>query len=250
MKYAALLLAFIIFSPASLLADRVGYGDQHTISDINNRFGVVHMHDWSSEKVSVLFDDLANHEAFLSEANDFSFIQVFDSKKKSLFIKPSPALTVIWISPDSKFIVGLSDIMLNNPYQLIIWRTDGTLVHKEHISSRVARLSQKELDEFYLQYPTAKTIFKNRYSIRNDTIYLDYEILGVADALGNQAWNYLYSREAPHPYSDDFSSSVTNSVYWFNAKEPRLAIRETKDTICLSLASPSGKMMQIEFPRK
>lgn len=250
MKHLSLLLLLAFVFCGHLTADSTGYGGKHTISAVSSNFGVVHMHDWSSEKIPALFNDLTNHEAFLGEANDFSFIQLFDANQKSVFLKPSPALTVIWISPDSKFIVGLSSIMLNNPYQLMIWRIDGTLVYKKHISASVAKISPKDLEEFYQKYPAAKTIFRDRYMLRSGVGYLDYDIGGVPNIIGDEAWHDLYARDVPNPYSDDFSSSVTDHITWFDEKEPDLAITETPNTIKLSFRSPSGKLVQIAFPKK
>jgi hypothetical protein len=42
-----------------------------------------------------------------------------------LFLHPVPVLTHIWISPDSKYVVGISNIMLWNPYQLIVFSKSG-----------------------------------------------------------------------------------------------------------------------------
>jgi hypothetical protein len=250
MKHVSLLLICTLVLCGRLDADSVAYTGKSTISAVRGNFGVVHMHDWSSEKIPTLFADLTYHEAFLGEANDFSFIQLFDANQKSIFLKPSPALTVIWISPDSKFIVGLSNVMLNNPYQLIIWRIDGTLVYKKHISASVAKISKTDLEDFYQKYPAARAIFRDRYTTHNGVGYLDYNILGVPNVIGDEAWHYLYARDTPNPYSDDFSSSVTNWINWFDEKDPQLAITETKNTISLSLRSPSGKTIRIAYPKK
>jgi hypothetical protein len=42
-----------------------------------------------------------------------------------LFRRPVPALTHIWISSDSKHLVGISDVMLWNPYQLVVFSKSG-----------------------------------------------------------------------------------------------------------------------------
>ncbi len=53
-------------------------------------------------------------------------VELLDSAGKVLFHAPSPALTYLWISPDSEYVVGLSSVKLNNLYQLVVWRRDGT----------------------------------------------------------------------------------------------------------------------------
>jgi hypothetical protein len=42
-----------------------------------------------------------------------------------LFRRPVPALTHIWISPDSAYVVGISNVMLWNPYQLVVFSRSG-----------------------------------------------------------------------------------------------------------------------------
>jgi hypothetical protein len=42
-----------------------------------------------------------------------------------LFRRPVPALTHIWISPDSAYVVGISNVMLWNPYQLVAFCRSG-----------------------------------------------------------------------------------------------------------------------------
>jgi hypothetical protein len=48
--------------------------------------------------------------------NDYSCLRLRDKATGAeLFRRPVPALTHIWISPDSKYVVGISDVMLWNP---------------------------------------------------------------------------------------------------------------------------------------
>jgi hypothetical protein len=43
----------------------------------------------------------------------------------SCFAVPCPALTHIWISPDSEYVIGISNVMLRNPYQLVVFNRAG-----------------------------------------------------------------------------------------------------------------------------
>ena len=98
-------------------ADFLIYDQKREISVTNGDVVFRHAHDWGSKQVSKLFLDLPHHEKFFTTANSFSFVEVRGSDGKILFRSPSPALTNLWISPDGQFFVGLSNIMLYNPYQ-------------------------------------------------------------------------------------------------------------------------------------
>jgi hypothetical protein len=61
-----------------------------------------------------------------SADNDYSYLRLRDKATGAeLFRRPVPALTHIWISPDSKYLVGISDVMLWNPYQLVVFSKSG-----------------------------------------------------------------------------------------------------------------------------
>ena len=52
-----------------------------------------------------------------------------------LFRVPTPALTHLWISDDSRFIVGISDIKLWNPVQVVVFNSKGDLVLSKSVDS-------------------------------------------------------------------------------------------------------------------
>ena len=61
-----------------------------------------------------------------SADNDYSYLRLRDKAPGAeLFRRPVPALTHIWISPDSKYLVGISDVMLWNSYQLVVFSKSG-----------------------------------------------------------------------------------------------------------------------------
>ncbi|HYF37891.1 MAG TPA: hypothetical protein VD994_21490 [Prosthecobacter sp.] len=228
------------------LADGTGYSGYHEASATRGSLTVRHSHDWSSKKVHSLFQDLSHHEKFLTAANDFASTELRDGSTV-LFKRPSPALTQVWISPDGQFVVGLSSVMLHNPYQLVIWKRDGTLLHREHIASEVAKLSSEQRREFARRFPKAEKFLAPRYFTVRGLLYLDYSILGVPNQIGTAAWEFLYPLRTPHPYSGDFSESVTNSVYWFHPKNPKIALLQKGTEFTLTLRSPTGKPMAISF---
>ncbi len=50
-----------------------------------------------------------------------------------VFCTAVPALTHLWLSPDEQYIVGLSTIRGNNPYQLVVYTTSGELIYRRSI---------------------------------------------------------------------------------------------------------------------
>ena len=72
-------------------------------------------------------------------------------------------MTSIYISADEKYIVGISTIKLDNPYQLVIFSTRGELLKKRHIASEEAKLTQKEFNLFKKKF---QNVLKG-YSKRN-----------------------------------------------------------------------------------
>ena len=78
-------------------------------------------------------------------------------------------------------------------------------------------------------------------------MYLDYSLIGVPNEIGDVAWAYLDSLRCPHPYSDDFTASVTNSVYWFDPKKPDISLTQKDADFTLTLRSLTGKPMMINF---
>lgn len=233
-----------------LFADSVAYGGRHSVTAERGDLRIVHTHDWNSPKVAKLFLDLAHHEAFLSEKNDFSYIEAWDQKGILLFRRPASALSYLWISPDSKFIVGLSSVKLYNPFQIMVWKSDGTLIYKEHISPSVAKLPQDILVHFREKFPSAAEFLSKRSSKIDDTVYIDYSILGVPNEIGSDAWRFLSEHSVPHPYSPDFSSSVTNWVGWYDERNPRIRIEENQHQTAVILTSPRGKSFRIPLVEK
>lgn len=234
----------LLLPPLAARADRVGYGGTHEVTAKKSTLTFRHVHNWDSAKVDELFSDLTHHERFFSAANDFAFVELRDGDSV-LFRSPAAALTHLWISPDTQFFVGLSRVRLRNPYQLVVWRRDGTVVHREHISYEVAKLSPEHRRVFAKRFPKAEQFLSGRYFIHGNSTYLDYSILGVPNKIGDAAWDYLFPLRVRHPYSDDFGESVTNWIEWFDPKNPDVSIARNGTELTLSLRSPTGKRVTI-----
>ena len=226
------------------MADGVPYSGHHEVTAKNGSLTVRHSHDWHWPKLDLLIPDSSQTDKIFTPANDFAYTEFRDGSK-ILFKSPSPALTHVWISPDGQFVVGLSDVMLRNPYQLVIWKKDGSLLHREHISAEVAKLSVEQRKDFALRFPKAEKLLTSSYLSRQGVFYLDFA--GFYNQIGEEAWKFLDLLRSPHPYSDDFIESVTNNVCWFDTKKPDIGLIHKGDAYTLTLRSPTGKIMMISF---
>jgi hypothetical protein len=246
---AKALIVLILAQTLPAVGDMVGYGGQHSLSITNDLYVVNHTHDWSSRKLYKLYSDLGHHERFFTEANDFSKVTVTDrTSGRKMFSSPAPAVTYLWLSPDSCYLVCLSQIMLRNPYQLVVWdlRTK-TLLWKEHIASRVAVLTAEELKDFYRRFPKAQRHLSQRTKTDGAKAILDYSALGMPNLIGDEAFKYLIAYDRPHPYSTNFSESVTNWVHWYN-EEPEVTLTTAEGEIVLGLLDPGKNRIYVHIP--
>ena len=230
----------------SATADGVPYSGHHEVVATNGSWTVRHTHDWDWQRAEVLIPNPSHDDKIFTAAIDFASTELRDGSKV-LFKSPSPALTHVWISPDGQFVVGLSDVKLRNPYQLVIWKKDGSLLHREHISAKVAKLSLEHRGEFARRFPKAEKYLASRYFSWRGGMYLDYSLGGVPNEIGDEAWEFLDSLRSPHPYSDDFTESITNSVFWFDPEKPDIGLTQKEGEFTLTIRSPTGKPVMINF---
>lgn len=118
---------------SSVLADEIFYGGRHEVVAEGGALRAFHRHDWDAAKRAAFTEEPAQAKRFFSADNDFAYVELREIGGRLLFRKPSPALTYLWISPDAQFLIGLSALKYRNPWQLVVWRRDGTLVHRERI---------------------------------------------------------------------------------------------------------------------
>ena len=98
-------------------ADRAQYRDAVTLSAQTADLRVEHHNDWSKPE----------RPAYIRASEVASC--------NELFSKPSPALTYLWVSLDTQYIVGLSNIKFQNQYQLIVLDRSGEQLLAEDLTS-------------------------------------------------------------------------------------------------------------------
>lgn len=240
-----LLLLLALCGPP-LHADMVAYAETRTVYAVGADLKALHVHNWGSQRILSLFHN-SGPDSFFERTNDFSYISVRDRRGAVRFWSPSPALTFTWISPDGRYIVGLSNIKLNNPYQLVVWSSEGEVIHREHISATVAKITAAQWDEFARRFPEAATTLRDQNFEVGGELFLDYGT--AARALPQEAWDFLRPLHVRHPYADDFAETATNYINWFDAANPDPRIDETQGIPVLNLRSPTGKEMAIVLNR-
>ena len=114
------------FTPCIAGADVVGYGDTRTITAESKTLKVEHFHDWSEATREARWKMISTNNDPFTADNNYSYISVKNKLSGAeLFRAPTPALSYLWISPDSRYIVGTSKIMLWNPIQLVVFSNTG-----------------------------------------------------------------------------------------------------------------------------
>jgi hypothetical protein len=123
-------IAWIILVWLALLttahADRVGYDRVIDLRAETDTVQAQHHHDWSTKTHDARWNMISTTKDPFTVDNNYSYLLLRDKATGTeLFRRPVPALTYIWISPDSKYVVGISNIKLWNPYQLVVFSKSG-----------------------------------------------------------------------------------------------------------------------------
>jgi hypothetical protein len=111
------MLWLMVATSAPAHADRSSYDKVVDLWAETGTLRAEHHHHCCSGKTA--------EDPFAAE-NDYSYLRLRDKATGTeLFRRPVPALPHIWISPDSKYVVGISNVMLRNPYQLVVFSKSG-----------------------------------------------------------------------------------------------------------------------------
>jgi hypothetical protein len=177
--------------------------------------------------------------------NSYSSLTVTDKGSgRVLFRSPVPALSRLWISPDSRFVLGLSEVKLWNPYQVVLFDRMGPVLLKRRISSEEAQLTRPELAKLLAAYPRARTEIERLSHEEGGKVYVDFD--DPRRLYG--AWDVLNEHRRRSHFSPNFSESVTNVIHWLDADaKPRVIERSGRPT-ALELRDPRGQPFRIPIP--
>jgi hypothetical protein len=144
-------------------ADMVGYSG---IVDLSAEVGTLraeHHHDWGGASQNARWKMISSTKDPFTPDNDYSYLRLRDTATGTEFFRrPVPALTYIWISPDLKYVVGLSHVMLWNPYQLVVFSKAGDrLLERNMVGAPGAKRSVTNWVYWYKEPVPKITIVEN-----------------------------------------------------------------------------------------
>jgi hypothetical protein len=132
----ALAAALLSCPLLEVCADAVGYSSVFDCSAESSRLLAEHHHDWSESTRDARWKMISTDKDAFGAQNTYSSLRVRNIQDgKQLFTVPVPALTHLWISPDSRFIVGISNIKLWNPIQVVVFNSGGKRLLAQQVQS-------------------------------------------------------------------------------------------------------------------
>jgi len=244
MRYFLISLLFCLTN--HLKADVGSYNDTLRLITESENYMVIHYHDWTNKTRDSRYQMISGNQDPFDKNNDYAYIICFDKRsKKILFKKPCPAFTKIQISDDEKYIIGISKIMLWNPYQLAIFDTKGELIKKRNFSSEEARMTKEQFDTFNIKFPKQHLFLDslNRIYKVGDLFFIDFSSMGMPDKL-DKAWDFLSNYVSKNHISNNVGESVTNWIYWYYEKNPDIKF-EYKDNVLNSISILDTKQQRV-----
>jgi hypothetical protein len=243
----ALLLALLAVTGIGLRGARADIGSYNSIVDLRadgDTFIVKHHHDWSQATEASRYQMITTHQDPFRADNDYANIAWYSRDNgRRLRMFPSPALTWLGVSRDSRYVIGLSNVKLHNPYQLVVYNRAGELLLKRHIGDQVACLTPAKYRELRHSHSRQFEILNERIWTKDGVVYVDFLTMEMPTRLG-LLWDTLYAFVCPSPFSPNFSESVTNWVDWYDEKLPApVVIENAGQPVAIRLKDPKG----IEF---
>lgn len=216
----------LLFCTNYVFSDRISYSDKIDIRIESKSYFITHYHDWSEETKYERYRMITKENQNIFENNNYAYIEVFNKETNEKIIHvPSPALTNLFISEDEQYIAGISKIMINNPYQLIVIKIDGEVLKIRHIAPMEAKMNENEYNDFKNNFPSAfryLQLNKRIYKI-NSYYFIDFLGINMPVFLGDEAFKFLLKYENANHLSNNISSSVTNWIFWFNENNPNVS---------------------------
>ncbi|WP_405207181.1 hypothetical protein [Aquimarina sp. LLG6339-5] len=238
-------MAFLVSSLIAK-ADPFAYSGKVLITTESKNFIANHYHNWTSDTEDELHEMIMTDQNPFNAKNNYGYIELLDKKTGELiFKKPSTALTKIIISENEKHIVGISNIMVWNPYQLVVYNTKGILVKKRNFSSEESKLTLSQYDEFSMAFPKECEDLVDFTYFDNEFVYIDFLRMNMPKKLG-KAWGFLIDYVAPNHLTPNIWETTTNYVYWFSEKNPEISLKyNNKNLISININDPKNEKFKI-----
>ena len=239
----AAIAAAAVFASPPAVADDASYDGIRDVIAETAELRAVHHHDWSEATHRKRLKMISGHQDPFRAENDYATLEVTDRKTgQRLFRASVPALTRLWISPDSRHILGLSEIMLWNPYQLVLFDREGHLLFRRRIASDEAQFTPPEYQRLLARFPKAKSELERLTTREGDRVFVDFD----DPRRLHGAWDTLYRHRHPSHYSPRFSETVTNFVTWLDPRDPHPTLIESDGRVtAIELSDPKGVRFRI-----
>ncbi|MEO9954461.1 hypothetical protein [Nonlabens sp.] len=243
-------IILLVFLASSLIAkaDPFAYNGKVLITTESKNFIANHYHNWTSDTKVELYEMISTDQNPFDENNNYGYIELIEKKTgKVIFKKPSTALTKITISENEKHIVGISNIIVWNPYQLVVYDINGILVKKRNFSSEESKLTLTQYDEFSIEFPKECEDLTDFTYFKDGFVYIDFLRKNMPKKLG-KAWGYLYDYIAPNHLTPNIWETTTNYVYWFSEENPEINLNyNNENLISIEINDPENKQIKIDI---
>jgi hypothetical protein len=198
----------------SATADRTPYGGMADLEASDGQLVIHHHHDWSRVGLKVTYT-LA--EPF-GVGNDYSYLSARSADGSALLWQvPSPPLTWLGLSADGRHVIGLSNIMMSNITQLVVFARDGRVLARRHVTSTC--LSAAERAAEIARHPRDQQRARAEFT-------------------------------APEclPEGSRVSETVSNFVRWYAAHNPApRVIEEMGEVVAVEVNDLEGKRLRVTF---
>ncbi len=245
------LLLILILVSIKVNADPIAYSDSLRLEIESENYIVIHFHDWTEQTRDARFEMISTNQDPFTNKNNYAYLAVIDkSTCDTVFKKPTPALTNIQISKDEKYVVGISNIMVWNPFQLVVFNIDGKLVKSRHFSSEEAKLAQSDFEYFKKNFRKQYKLLSNRNRIYSydGFYYIDFLSANMPKYLGDSTWSYLFEHIALNHLTRNIRESTTNWVDWFNKASPTIKFNYSNESLnSLTIMDPKCETVQIKI---
>ncbi len=243
----AVLLLTLMASMQSARADVVAYQGIVDLRAQGHDFTVLHHHDWSQSTQANRAAMMKTHQDPFRDENNYGYIAWYTLDRQLIRRVPSPALTWLGVSSDSRYVIGLSKVMLDNPYQLVVYSRAGELLIKRHIAPELACLTPARYQELLRSHARQFEVLRERVWTSGGVVYVDYLTMGMPERIG-KLWRVLYPHTCRSPWSPNFSQSVTNWVFWYHEADPTPEVVEVEGKpFALQFKDPKGRLAAVPF---
>ena len=245
------LLLILILISIKVNADPIAYSDSLRLEIESENYIVIHFHDWTEQTRDARFKMISTNQDPFTNKNNYAYLAVIDkSTCDTIFKKPTPALTHIQISKNEKYVVGISNIMVWNPFQLVVFNMDGKLVKSRHFSSEEAKLDKSDFEFFRENFPKQYDLLKkkNRIYSYNKFYYIDFLSSRMPEYLGDSTWNYLSQHLALNHLTGNIRESTTNWIDWYNKNSPGMKFNYSNESLnSLKIMDPKCELIEIKI---